>query len=371
MNELSIHLPAYSIGEDVCSRIGAVCAPYGRTAVLIGGHRALAAIEGDIRRGAAGAIEILDARWYGGECSEENVAALLACESVARADMIFAVGGGKALDTGKIVALRAGKPVFTFPTIAATCAACTAVAIVYRPDGGFAGPCFLPAPPVHAFLPLRVIASAPPRYLWAGLGDTYAKYFEATVSARGDALGFPHALGVGMSRMCLEPLLRHGAQAMADHRAGRATDAVAQVVQTIIVTTAVVSILVTTGGLVDYNSGLAHAVFYALTQLPALKIEENHLHGEVVGFGALVLLLVDGQEERFHQLYDFNCAVGLPVALADIDVPERALDALIPRVLAMGDIAHYPYRVTEAMLRRAFDTLNNMAKARIRSEETP
>lgn len=362
MNELSIHLPAYSIGEDVCTRIGAVCAPYGRTAVLIGGHRALAAIEGDIRRGAAGAIELLDTRWYGGECSEENIAALLACPAVQRADMIFAAGGGKALDTGKLVGLRAGKPVFTFPTIASTCAACTAVSIVYRPDGGFAGPCFLPAPPTHAFVCTGVIAKAPPRYLWAGLGDTYAKHFEATVSARGDELAHCHALGVGMSRMCLEPLLRYGAQAMADHRAGRATDAVAQVVQTIIVTTAIVSILVTTGGLIDYNSGLAHAVFYALTQLPELKIEENHLHGEVVGFGVLVLLLVDGQEAMFRQLYDFHRATGLPVTLADIDVPVSALDALIPRVLAMADIAHYPYRVTEQQLRDAFDTLNTLAK---------
>ena len=45
--------------------------------------------------------------------------------------------------------------------------------------------------------------------LWAGLGDTYAKYFEATMSSRGDELAYYHALGVSVSRSCLEPLLRH------------------------------------------------------------------------------------------------------------------------------------------------------------------
>ena len=363
MTDYSIYLPSYSIGSDVCSRIGSICRPYGRRAVVIGGKRAMEAIGPEISRGADGVIEIVEFRWYGGECSEENIAALLASESVQSADMIFAVGGGKALDTGKVVGLRAGKPVFTFPTIASTCAACTAVSIVYHADGSFAGPCFLPKPANHAFLCTDVIAKAPPRYLWAGLGDTYAKYFEATVSSRGDEPAYYHALGIGMSRMCLDPLLKYGAQAMADHRRGVASEALETVILTIIVTTAIVSILVTTEGIIDYNTGLAHAVFYALTAFPELPIESRHLHGEVVGFGTLVLLLVDGQMEMFHKLYDFNRAVGLPTKLADIEVPEEALDRVIPQILKMHDIDHYPYRVTEEMLRAAFTTLNHLAQS--------
>ena len=363
MTDYSIYLPSYSIGRDACRRIGSICQPYGRRAVVIGGKRAMEAIGPEISRGAEGVIEIVEFRWYGGECSEEAIAALLESESVQSADMIFAAGGGKALDTGKLVGLRAGKPVFTFPTIASTCAACTAVSIVYHEDGSFAGPCFLPRPPVHAFLCTDVLAKAPPRYLWAGLGDTYAKYFEATVSSRGDEPTYYQALGIGMSRMCLDPLLRYGAAAMADHRRGIASEAFETVVQTIVVTTAIVSILVTSGGVADYNSGLAHAVFYALTTFPELPIESRHLHGEVVGFGTLVLLLVDGQTEMFRTLYDFNRAVGLPTSLADIEVPEEALERVIPQILRMSDIAHYPYRVTEEALRAAFTTLNHLAQS--------
>ena len=64
----------------------------------------------------------------------------------------------------------------------------------------------------------------------------------------------------------------------------------------IVVTTGIASIFLTKDFTPDYNSGLAHAVFYAMTAYPV--IEQRHLHGEVVGFGVLLALLVDHQEGR-------------------------------------------------------------------------
>ena len=357
MRNYSITLPAWTVGDDALSALGRVCTPFGKTAVVIGGRKAMAAIGDALRQAARGVVEILDFRWYGGEASEENVTALCGDGSVQAADMIFAVGGGKALDTGKTVGLRTGKPVFAFPTIASTCAASTAVAILYHPDGSFAGPCFLPAPPRHTFIYTPVIAAAPPRYLWAGLGDTYAKYFESTMSARGDDLAPYHDLGVGVSRMCLDPILRHGVQAMADHRAGRNTPELEQVILAVIINTGIASILLTADHIIDYNTGLAHAVFYALTAFPELHIERDHLHGEVVGFGVLILLLVDGQEEMFRKLLAFHRAVGLPVRPEDIGVSPADLERVLPKVLQMHDIDHSPYPITLPMLREAFDRL--------------
>ena len=357
MENYSITLPSWTVGSEALNALPGICARYGKTAVAVGGKRAMAAIGDALRAAARDAIEILDFRWYGGEASEENIAALAADPTVQRADMLFAVGGGKALDTGKALGFRLGKPVIAFPTIASTCAACTAVSILYHPDGSFAGPLFLPAPPAHTVIYTPVIAAAPPRYLWAGLGDTYAKYFESTVSARGDELPHYHDLGVGVSRMCLDPLLKHGARAMADHREGRATPELEQVILTIIVNTAIASILLTADHIIDYNTGLAHAIFYALTAFPDLPVEREHLHGEVVGFGVLVLLLVDGQEERFREMLAFNRSVGLPTRLEDIGVRESDLPRVLPRVLTMHDIDHNPYPITLPMLEDAFRRL--------------
>lgn len=361
MLDYSIRLPSWTVGENALERLREVC-PSGLKAAVIGGRKGMAAIRPRLEKAAAGAVFLLDFLWYGGEASQENVERLSREETVQKADALFAVGGGKALDTCKALGLRVGKPVYAFPTIASTCAACTAVAIMYHPDGRFAAPCFLPGPPAHTFIDTAVIASAPPRYLWAGLGDTYAKFFEASMSSRGESLSHYHALGVGVSRSCLDPLLQYGEKAFRDHKEQKVTEEVTQVILTIIVTTAVASILLTADRIIDYNTGLAHAVFYALTAFPELKIEKDHLHGEVVGFGVLVLLLCDGQEDMFQKMLAFNRSVGLPTRLEDLGLKENDLEKVLPKVLSMPDIAHNPYPVTLDMLSGAFRKLQDMPR---------
>ena len=104
--------------------------------------------------------------------------------------------------------------------------------------------------------------------------------------------------------MCRNPLLEYGAKALEDHKKGLCTYDVEQVVLAIVVTTGIASIFLTKDFTPDYNSGLAHAIFYALTSYPV--IEEKHLHGEVVGFGVLFALLVDQQYEEFEKIYTLN-----------------------------------------------------------------
>ena len=361
MPDYSLRLPAWTVGEKALEKLREII-PAGKTAVVIGGKKGTAAIRDKLEKAAEGHVSILDFLWYGGEASQENIQALSEKDAVQKADMIFAVGGGKALDTCKALGFHVRKPVYAFPTIASTCAACTAVAILYHPDGSFSAPCFLPGPPCHTFIDTEVIASAPERYLWAGLGDTYAKFFESTVSSRGDELAYYHALGVSVSRSCLEPLLQYGEKAFRDHRKKKVTEELTQVILTIIVTTAIASILLTADRIIDYNTGLAHAVFYALTAFPELHVERDHLHGEVVGFGVLILLLADGQEDMFQKMYAFNRSVGLPTKLDHIGVTEKDLEKVLPKVLSMPDIAHNPYPITLDMLSGAFRKLQDMNK---------
>lgn len=56
--------------------------------------------------------------------------------------------------------------------------------------------------------------------MWAGLGDTYAKYYEATISSRGEQAEHFTSLGVALSVMCRNPLLEYGAKALEDHKKG-------------------------------------------------------------------------------------------------------------------------------------------------------
>lgn len=162
-------------------------------------------------------------------------------------------------------------------------------------------------------------------------------------------------LGVTISSMCLTPLLEYGAQALRDNEQQKVSPALEQTVLAIIATTALTSILVTQDRIIDYNTGLAHAIYYALTSFP--QIEKDHLHGEVVGYGTLILLLADGQKDMFEKLYRFNRETGLPASLKDMGITREELPQIIEKTLAMKDIDHNPYPITREMLQQAFEEL--------------
>ena len=357
MNNYTMLLPNYSIGEDCYDKIPEYCEKYGTKAVVIGGERAMAAAKPYLASTLADSkISITDFIHFGGEASYENVDMLMGNEAVKSADMLFAVGGGKATDTCKCLGDKTGLPVFTFPTIASNCSCCTSVSIMYHADGTFAEPYFFLQPPVHAFINTKIMCEAPYKYLWAGMGDTYAKFYECTISARGERLEHYTGFGVNMSGMCVDPILMYGKKALEDNKRGICSHEFKETVLAIAAVTALVSIYLTRDHTPDYNSGLAHAIFYTLTSVK--NIEENHLHGEVVAFGVLICLLVDGQRDEFEKIYKFNKSVGLPTSLEDIEISREQMDALIPNIPNMSDVRHNPYIVTEEMLRRAFDELD-------------
>lgn len=359
MENYSIYLPSYSIGPKVYEKIYSICKPFGNTAVCIGGKQALQAAEEKIKSALQDTdLKITGTFWYGGEAAYENVEQLMKIKEVKEADMIFAIGGGKALDTGKALAAKLKKKVITFPTIASTCAATTSVAIMYELNGVFKEPFFFETPPAHAFIQTEILAHAPKRYMWAGMGDTYAKYYEASVSSRNDILSHYLQLGVNVSQMCVAPVLTYGETALKDNEAGRVSKELEQVLLAIIVSTGIASNLLTREHTVHYNSGLAHGVFYTLTAFP--QIEKKHLHGEVVGYGVLILLLCDGQEEAFKKLYDFHKKTGLPTKLSQIEISKEELESVLENITKRSDIEHYPYKVTVEMLKEAFERLENM-----------
>ena len=264
---------------------------------------------------------------------------------VADADMIFAVGGGKAIDTCKVLAHETNRPFFTFPTIASTCASCTSLGIIYHPDGSLREYSFSKIPPNHIFINTEVIANAPDKYLWAGMGDTMAKHYECTISSRNDTPAHSDAMGIALSSMCAEPIIRWGQQAMADCKAHKVTHELTEVILGIIISTGFVSNFVQ----VDYTTGLAHAIYNGFTVLPSTEAN-HHLHGEVVSYGILVMLTIDKQYEERDKLYRFSRSIGLPTCLRDIHATPGDLAAVTAKALAGIDVRVYPYPVTEQMI---------------------
>ena len=158
-------LPSYTIGTDAYDSVYDVCHHFGKTAVLIGGHKSRAAAEPLLRKALEGKMEILDSLYYGGDATFENAEALKENEAFQKADMVFAMGGGRAIDTAKKAAAEAGKPYFTFPTLASNCAPVTAVGAYYYEDHTFRQVYYVDRPSYHTFIHTGVIANAPREYL--------------------------------------------------------------------------------------------------------------------------------------------------------------------------------------------------------------
>ncbi len=347
----------YSVGPDAYEDVTKVCAPCGRRILLVGGEKGMAAAKERLQAAIAGsALEIVETAVFGHDCTHQSIDSMVQLAKNVRADMIFGMGGGKALDTAKGAGYELGVPVFTFPTIAATCAATTALSVVYREDGSFEEFYFYDRPANHCFIDLTVIANAPVRYLQAGMGDTIGKYFECHFSARGDKLAHSSALGRTISNMCYFPLRDCGAQALSDCKAHRCTEELKEAVLANIVSTGLVSLLV----LDQYNCALAHSVYYGLVLLPGF--EEENLHGNVVAYGVLVQLAVDGQRKEAKEVKEFLQTLEIKTTLAEMGVPleREALAAVLHEAAAGPDMEHIPYPISEDMIYRGMELVEEL-----------
>ncbi|VEJ36322.1 Glycerol dehydrogenase [Aedoeadaptatus ivorii] len=319
-------LPAYSVSRGGYDDLAAVIdrAHYTRVA-LIGGERALTAAAPKIREAVrASGAEVVAEVVYGTECSQENIDRLANDDAVRAADVLFAVGGGKAIDTVKVLSLALDLPVFAFPTICSNCAAMTAIAVVYHPDGSLSHYAF-PHAPRHVFIDLETIANAPDIYFWAGIGDGISKQAEVTFAARGEALDHTARLGLGIAQTCEAPLIEYAEAGLQDVKAHRVSRAVEEVALDILVSTGYVSNL-TNQDAYYYNSSLAHVFFD--TSCSVVR-EGSYLHGEVVAFGVMVLHAYDDNATGLEKIARFNRSLGLPVTLAEIGLSESDLDGMM------------------------------------------
>jgi glycerol dehydrogenase-like iron-containing ADH family enzyme len=343
-----VTLPSYTVGGDAYAGFAGIARGLGGRVYLAGGIKAMAAALPALQ--SAGAQELLaGVTPYGGDCTLPAARALADKASAANATAIAGMGGGRALDTAKAAASMLGLPMLTFPTIAATCAAVTALSVMYREDGAFDRFVFHGAPPAHAFLHTGVLAAAPCKYLRAGMGDSIAKHFECVFSARGMALNHLNAMGTALSAACWEQQLLYGADAMRDAARGEDSPALQNAVLANIVTTGLVSLLVDD----RYNGALAHSLYYALESVPA--VAHGCLHGDVVAYGVMAQLFMDGQADKAAEVFRFLHAIGTPLTLKSmgVDVFGNGFAAIAEAASCQPDMALLPYTVTPGMILEA------------------
>lgn len=259
---------------------------------------------------------------YGADCCETSLKALRKAAKEHKADIIIGIGGGKALDTAKLVAHQLTLPVITIPTSAATCAAWTALSNVYSTTGAFLYDVALSRCPELLILDYNLIQTAPQRTLVAGIGDAIAKWYEASVSS-GNSQQTLIIAAVQQARVLRDILLQNSATALQSP----GTEIWQEVVDATVLLAGVIGGL---GG-AQCRTVAAHAVHNGLTHISG----HNSIHGEKVAYGILVQLrleeMIQGNQlaaSARQQLLKFYAEIGLPQKLADLGLGNITLGEL-------------------------------------------
>ena len=313
------------------------------------------------RSGRSEGVELLDGlrsagidpvvSFFRGECSIEEITGHVAALSKERLDCVIAAGGGKCIDTGKAVAFRLRTPVVIVPTLASNDAPCSALSILYSPEGISSGVEFYPDSPALVVVDTGIIAAAPERYLVAGMGDAMATWYEARVCLLNQAgvstVGArPTLASCAIGEVCARTLFKEGRAAAAAVAARTVNDALEAVVEA---NTLLSGLGFESGGL-----AAAHGVAQSYTAIP--DVRARYLHGEMVAMGLLAQLMMESRPDEASRVAEFFAAVGLPVHLGQLSLDaddNRALEVVSEGALGFPFIGNMPMKLTAESVRSA------------------
>lgn len=266
----------------------------------------------------AGGDSQIQCEQFGGQCTEEEI---LRCTDLAKAlnpDVVVGIGGGKTMDTSKAVADNYNAATVIIPTTASTDAPAMGLSVVYTAAGEHIGARHYKKNPDLVLLDTDILAKAPVRFLVAGMGDALATYPECRANLQSFSPNYVNGgyrqtlAGLAVSQACHETILQKGVAAKLAAEKGLCTRDVEDVIEA--------NTLLSGLGVQNTSCAGAHSIAEGITVLPPCA---KLLHGEVVAFGVLVQLIVEGASaEELDELYDFYEAVGLPTTFADLDIPE-------------------------------------------------
>ncbi|MFQ4143136.1 iron-containing alcohol dehydrogenase family protein [Chlorogloeopsis sp. ULAP02] len=309
-------------GSQILTQVSDAIARLGNRPLIVGGDRTLKVTQSYLQP-VLERQQLQSAQAsYTPNCSEASLKALQKAAKEHKADVIIGVGGGKALDTAKLLAQQLQIPVVTIPTSAATCAAWTALSNVYSDEGAFLYDVALARCPDLLILDYDLIQTAPQRTLVAGIGDAIAKWYEASVSS-GHSEQTLIIAAVQQARVLRDILFQKSAAALQQP----GSEVWREVVDATVLLAGVIGGI---GG-AQCRTVAAHAVHNGLTHICG----SGSIHGEKVAYGILVQLrleeMIQGNQlaaSARQQLLKFYSEIGLPQKLGDLGLGNVTLSEL-------------------------------------------
>lgn len=298
---------------------------------------------------------------FGGEISEKEINRIMKIVEKDNYDVVLGLGGGKTLDTIKVIGNNISSKIVIVPTAASTDAPTSALSVIYTEEGVHSHEIFFDSNPDLVLLDTNIITQAPVRLLIAGMGDALATYFEgrANEEANSDNMvgdGYKRTLtALAISKLAHTTLLEEGVKAKLAAEAGVNTKAFENVIEA----TTLLS------GLGFESTGVAgaHAIHDAFTIL-----EECHdlYHGEKVAFGTICQLVLENRSKsEIKEVIEFCQEVGLPTTLEDMNVTEdieMKINKVAEEVIKSPLIESEPFEVNSEQAYGAILTADALGK---------
>lgn len=292
-----------------------------------------------------------------GESCMEEVARLSGVVSGYQCDVIVGVGGGKVLDTAKLIADEVDLPRIIAPTTASSDAPAADWAAIYSPEGVHLRGQKTRRSTELVLVDSAIIAKAPARLFSAGIGDALATWFEALACENSSSpncvtRGYRRTrAAMAVSRECYEILMQDGEAALCAVKAGIVTEAVENVIEA--------NTLLS--GLGFINGGLAagHGIHSGLSEA---KGGEKSLHGEKVAFALIAqFILENAPYSEIQSLLRYLHAVDLPVTIEQlgIECTEENLARIVEHTVAHNALIHHePVAISRQTVKNAILAAN-------------
>lgn len=321
----------------------------GRRFAILADDRVKGLIEDRIREGFRNAGNQCTFLEFNGESSQKEIIRLTSLVKENNYSGIIGAGGGKTLDTAKLVGDACGLSVVTVPTSASNDAACSCVASVYTEDGSFLKLQKMKEGPQVVLVDTEIISKAPSELLVAGMGNAISSFFESRACQRSGVQNYTGGvrthMALSLTKLCRDLLLKYGEQAKHDVEANCVTGAVESIVEANIYLSGV--------GFVNSGCAACHAVYNGMTiALRPLDL----MHGKGIAFGTLIQLIMEYTEtgeweyEEWDETIDFFRKVGLPVNFQQLGISDPddtlLLDIANASCFSGSNIYNMPFEIT-------------------------
>lgn len=296
---------------------------------------------------------------YDGESCYEGVAELAEVIRSHECNVLVGVGGGKIIDTAKMVGDAADMPRIIAPTAASNDAPAADWAAIYSKEGIHLRGEKTRRSTELVLVDSAIIAKAPARLFSAGIGDALATWYEAMACENSYtpncvARGYRRTrAALAVCRECYDILMEDGIAALKAVKAKAVTEAVENVIEA--------NVLLSGLGFINGGLAASHGLHSGFSEAEG---GESSMHGEKVAFALLCQMVLENAPlTEIRRIMEFLYAVDLPVTMEQlgIEMTEANLSIIADKTCNRNVLIHHePVAINETIVKNAIIAANDL-----------